>query len=113
MKSEIGYKVVSKDYLESFYLDGVKEAFVQYKKDEWVSPQPGNGPLAVWMTLEKALTSIAKVLKHCSEIWECEYIPSQEKGTWYWHKDGYMVVDNLIADQSALASNVKLLRRIE
>jgi hypothetical protein len=56
-----------------------------YPKGEWVYPNKGCGPLAVFASPEQAF---AWPLSFLNWIVPCEYVPSKKKHLWSFHEGG-------------------------
>jgi hypothetical protein len=110
MKNErIGYKVVVFSFdnnYESATISGI--ANVIYFVDKWVEPRMGNGPLAVFDTFEDA----ESFASHEEKIFECKYVPSEEKILWRWHGSYELFAKGDFPPGTVLADKVMLLKEV-
>jgi hypothetical protein len=122
----IGYKVVRRDkgYLRSYVCS--LAAVARYRKDCFVRPKEGNGPLAVFDTLKDAIAfrasdqskgnydgfiTAAQIQKKYP-IFKCEYTASHYHDLWETYTCGYKLFGTLIPSNTKFADKVKLIKKV-
>lgn len=92
-----------------------QDACVVYEPKVKAFPDEYCGPLCV-ITNKKYLNLFIKDAN--TEIWECEFTPSEEKEIWFGEIDwigGFFYLDDIVSDypSTRLATSVTLIRRIK
>ena len=111
----IGYKVLSVRHKKLYSWMETAYDMLRYITDKVTIPREGNGPLAVFEDLKSA---IAFAQMHSSgwlhkyRIYECRYVPSEQSGLWYKHKTAGVITMYTLPPGTALASAVRITKRV-
>lgn len=110
-----GFKIVTNE-LDALFsaIVHLEIGSVEYKPNEWIHPNQGCGPLAVFNTMENLMKFVSFFygLIEPSEIWECEYEPSEKKRMYMNDKyERYLTLGNA-PEGTVLADKVKLTKKV-
>ena len=86
---------------------------VHYRIGEWARPKKGNGPLALFCSLEAAKAFARGFV--CPIICRCEYTPSERKVLWSLGTQGHpnRMYAGAFPRGTVLANSVKLLEELQ
>lgn len=104
LKTLIGYKVL---YNRSMFSPLGLNGMVEYKINEWVSPNKDCGPLCVFNNIQDAINFMGESFDSF-RIYECLYEPSEEKHIYFGLKEIGKSLYRL-PKGTVLASRVKLI----
>ena len=86
---------------------------IKYELNYWVERKEGNGPLAVFDSLEDAQSFIGAQNEVSWAVYSCEYTPSKDKFLWFIDKCGNTHIAHGIPHGTRFADKVKLLERVK
>ncbi len=81
-----GYKLVRKELPNLFYSAFSDGYVTKYKLNEFTYPKKGNGPLAVFDTLDSAKNFLKEINTKGFILYKCKYTKSENNYLWFVEK---------------------------